>query len=428
MHAKKMSGFMIRAFLAISLIFISVIPVFASGAQEEGTTLQFYSLGPWINSDEHGPEYQALVEAFEMENPGVQVELASDSWSDWLNKLPVMASAGNLPDVFLVGHQHTASFGSGDHLLPLDEYVPDEVMDEFFDAVLGMYMWDGEVMALPFTTDARVLFYNKDYFRRAGLDPEAPPETHSELLAMAEELTMDTDDDGRVDVYGFGLDAGLAVVMQGTTMFTATGEWLVSPDTMQSAVDTEGVRTFLSNLRRLTEYSQPDWASSNHQDVVNLFAQGRVAMIWAGPYAYNMAPELLDDPSVGTAMMPYADDFGETGSFGGGFGIAVSRNTENPRLAAELAMSIVSPERNPLLMSDFPARADALENSPYYGDPNYETFFDQLPSVRQNQPKTLAYNEIEEAARLWVGDYLSGNASLEDTIDGLDAEITRLLQ
>ena len=48
-----------------------------------------------------------------------------------------------------------------------------------------MYRYDSTLYALPFSSDFRLLFYNKDHFRAAGLDPEHPPETVEELIEYA---------------------------------------------------------------------------------------------------------------------------------------------------------------------------------------------------------------------------------------------------
>jgi sn-glycerol 3-phosphate transport system substrate-binding protein len=64
--------------------------------------------------------------------------------------------------------------------VPFDDYLP---------PVRGYYQTlDGKQMSMPFNSSTSVLFWNKDLFRRAGLDPEAPPRTWTELEAAARKL------------------------------------------------------------------------------------------------------------------------------------------------------------------------------------------------------------------------------------------------
>ena len=63
--------------------------------------------------------------------------------------------------------------------------------------VLNYYTIDGQLYSMPFNTSNAVLYYNKDMFREAGLDPDKPPATFSEFREYAKKMTKD----GK---YGFG--------------------------------------------------------------------------------------------------------------------------------------------------------------------------------------------------------------------------------
>ncbi|RMD63788.1 MAG: sn-glycerol-3-phosphate ABC transporter substrate-binding protein UgpB [Alphaproteobacteria bacterium] len=56
----------------------------------------------------------------------------------------------------------------------------------YLPTVTGYYMTsDGKLLSMPFNSSTPVLYYNKDAFRKAGLDPESPPKTWPELAAAA---------------------------------------------------------------------------------------------------------------------------------------------------------------------------------------------------------------------------------------------------
>ena len=64
---------------------------------------------------------------------------------------------------------------------------------------------DGKIYSIPFQRSTMVLYYNKDAFKEAGLDPETPPATWEELAEYGQKLT----DDGRYGV-GIALNSGSA--------------------------------------------------------------------------------------------------------------------------------------------------------------------------------------------------------------------------
>lgn len=69
--------------------------------------------------------------------------------------------------------------------------------------ILGYYSIGGKLYSMPWNISTPLLYYNKDAFREAGLDPEKPPQTLDAIRAAAEKLTK-KDGSGNVTQYGFG--------------------------------------------------------------------------------------------------------------------------------------------------------------------------------------------------------------------------------
>ena len=74
-------------------------------------------------------------------------------------------------------------------------------MNDLFQAPLSQCVQAGKVYCLPWGTDLYALFWNKDLFEAAGLDPEIPPKTMEELAQVADKLTVVKD--GAIEQIGF---------------------------------------------------------------------------------------------------------------------------------------------------------------------------------------------------------------------------------
>ena len=74
--------------------------------------------------------------------------------------------------------------------------------DQYFDFAWKEATYKDKIYALPFDTDTRALWYNKDIFKEAGLDPEKPPQTLDELKEMAAKLTK-KGSGGQITRFGF---------------------------------------------------------------------------------------------------------------------------------------------------------------------------------------------------------------------------------
>ena len=89
---------------------------------------------------------------------------------------------------------HVASFAADDRIQPLDELVkndPTFQADDLLPGILTNLRYRDKLYALPMNRSTPILYYNKDRFAAAGLDPNKPPATWQEVREMAMALTSD---------------------------------------------------------------------------------------------------------------------------------------------------------------------------------------------------------------------------------------------
>ncbi|BBI31303.1 ABC transporter substrate-binding protein [Cohnella abietis] len=393
-----------------------------SGKKEK---LVYYGFSEWVTDPNYAPVFEELKNKFESENPGFEVEFQSDPWGTWETKYKVMFASGNEPDVFIVNNPDFPTFANAGYLLDLDASLGADSFTDFFPGILDMYKWNGKNMALPYTTDARVLWYNKEIFKQAGLDPEKPPATWSELKEYALQISKATN--GKVA--GFGMDLGLQA-FPAESLFTASNGSIIQVDGSGNITPTVNTAEFKDYLQLLTDMKpayEADYSTLDHHKVGTLFAQQKVAMVIAGTWVTDQNEDLKNATFYGQALVPKFNESAPNGSFGGGFGIGVSAKSKHSKEAVKLAQMLTSVDFNARTMSDVPANNSSLAVSKFATDPAYKIFMDQIKFARQSQPKTLFYKEIDSAVYDSVSKVIINGLSIEDGIKDLENKMNKVI-
>ncbi|WP_255169307.1 ABC transporter substrate-binding protein [Natrononativus amylolyticus] len=111
------------------------------------------------------------------------------SYEDILNSLFGAIEAGQMPEVVMIDSLHnqqvldTEATQSAEGLLPEDYPI-----DDLVGAVQDFFVVDGDLHSMPFNNSNAILYYNKDAYEEAGLDPEEPPATLEEVREHSEAL------------------------------------------------------------------------------------------------------------------------------------------------------------------------------------------------------------------------------------------------
>lgn len=110
-------------------------------------------------------------------------------------KTKLLGAQGDLPDVTFVNIQNGWDLAESGYLTDLSELfasdsslsadIPQSIIDVASTE-------DGKLYWIPSATGAFGLWYNKEYFEQAGLDPNSPPETVEEMISMAKTITEKT--------------------------------------------------------------------------------------------------------------------------------------------------------------------------------------------------------------------------------------------
>ena len=149
------------------------------------------TINVWTGFPELEPYYKWAGAEFAKTHPGVKVEVLSTSLREFEQKLVTSIPTGTGPEVFDVGPYIAIKLIDAG-LLPanppeIDSYLKSGAWSQFS---IDYVTIGGKTYGLPMMNGSRAaLFYNKDMFKEAGLDPNKPPKNLTELMEMARKLT-----------------------------------------------------------------------------------------------------------------------------------------------------------------------------------------------------------------------------------------------
>ena len=161
----------------------------APAATKPQGTVQF-----WHNWTTRTPLLRTYLDQFERENPGVKVEDTDVSGMGGRAKVPAAILGGTVPDALHLFVDMIPALAPSKALKGLGPYATrDKVnLKDFYDAEVQARTVDGQFIAMPVVVaaNAHFVYWNKDRFRRAGLDPERGPKTWGEALDFAVKLNV----------------------------------------------------------------------------------------------------------------------------------------------------------------------------------------------------------------------------------------------
>ena len=308
----------------------------------EEVTMTYYMWDPSFEETE-----QIMVDKFMEANPNVTIDFQVIGTPDYWTRLEALSAADDLPCVFNMSAGFVDQWISDGLLLDVQEYVdrdinPDDYFTGVFDVVRNKET--GNMHAFPFAFVETVLFYNKDAFDAAGLDYPAEGWTYDDFLDAAQQLTVDENDDGVVEQYGFYFYGRYAHI-EGW-VYQNDGR-LLNEDKTRFAPDDNAVEAlaFLSSL--VHEHGvAPDPAEMEGVRQQDVFPLGLSAMWVDGAWNIETNRETVAGAfDWGVAPIPRGPQATEDTAYGWPDSMAIASTCEHPDLAWDFINFMTGPER-----------------------------------------------------------------------------------
>lgn len=226
-----------------------------------------------------GAVLNEMIDEFNGSHPEIFIKSESmGSYEALKQKILASIVAKNQPDLAQAYEAWISTLMGGNALVDLGELDPDfsGELEDFFPVLVENSRYGGRLMSLPFNKSVPVLYYNKDLFRRAGLDPERPPRTWDEFSDCCRVLTRDLTGDGKPNQWAFKFTDHATYF---ECLLIQNGGEIYDPETQSmlfnSAAGEEALQYLVDLVRK---YRIADFYLSGYQHQVD-FAAGETAMI-----------------------------------------------------------------------------------------------------------------------------------------------------
>ena len=136
------------------------------------------------------PAHEEFIKTWEAANAGYKIQAEVVGWDQCQDKATTLAAAGTPYGLAYVGSRTLKQFAQNDLIVPIP-FSEDE-KKSYFPFVVGTVTFDGKQWGLPVAFSTKSLYWNKDLFAAAGLDPEKAPATFAEEIAAAKTIKEKT--------------------------------------------------------------------------------------------------------------------------------------------------------------------------------------------------------------------------------------------
>jgi multiple sugar transport system substrate-binding protein len=384
---------------------------------DDGSTLTLWTRAPL--------EKQAnlLVDAYNKTHKN-QVQLTVVPNDDYVAKVGAAAGSGGLPDLFAADIVYVPNWVKQGLFQDISTQIDGlPYKDAINKGHIAAGTADGKEHVLPFVLDLSMLFWNKQLFTEAGLDPEKAPANLAEYAADAKKIQAL----GKKGVYGTatGLNCGGCLVFTWFPSVWASGDQVMSEDGTKSLLNSDTAKSVYSTWADLwksgavlpssKDEAGPTWTAA--------FTEGNVGLMFYPATLLSSTPF-----DVGVAGIPGPG--GGESTFVGGDGIGVSKDSKKAAQAWNFLSWMMSEDAQVGVLAkdnDVVSRSDLANNQYSQKDPRLIKINEV--AGKGDTPVALNFQQAFNApGSPWLT--LVRNAVLKgtDTVDKDNEGITQILQ
>jgi len=292
---------------------------------QDAIELQFIMCGGEVR-----PADQAVIDQFQIDNPGVTVNMEAVPWGTCQDKSMQLAAAGDPVDVAYMGSRTLRQLANNDLIVPVTFAPEEEAL--YQPGVLKTVTVGGQYWGIPHAFSTKALYINCNVVEAAGAECVAPA-TWEEMIALAKTVTDNTDAAG-IGIAGKDFDNTMHMFLD---FLYSNGGIVFDADGMP-AIDSQQTRETLQLYADLLPYMQSGPTEWERDQMKDLFNDGQIAMYVTGPRGKGQHNAEINQLIV---PIPHGPS-GPSGTILITDSLAVFKGTGNEEMAIKLAKALTS--------------------------------------------------------------------------------------
>jgi ABC-type glycerol-3-phosphate transport system substrate-binding protein len=388
------------------------------------------------------PALNELIDRFEKEHPDIDIDAQYVPTGDALvQKLITAIQSQTAPDVSWIHADFLDKLIESGAIYPMEHFIKgkdgltEEEMNDFFPQLLGAFSHKKVLYALPMDATVLALVYNKDHFRKAGIDPNTPPKTWNDLKEYSKKLTLDKDGDGKTDQYGFYVPAypgsgplSIWEVLQWSPYLWQAGGEIIDSTQTKVLFDSEAGVQALTLWKEI--YDQLNFSNYSFTHDMGL-ASGSISMIMDGPWDL---PTFRKMKNIDWAVTSLPEGPKGKATYIAGESLAIFKQSKNSDAAWTFVKWVTQPEIQEMFSISsgyLPVRKSVLERDSYKAfletDHAMKSFVEQIKIARQRPTIERYYVNINQFIATAIEQTLIGNRSPIETLNEAAEKSNNLL-
>jgi sn-glycerol 3-phosphate transport system substrate-binding protein len=317
---------------------------------------------------------EALIKEYNASQSKYQIEgVFAGSYENSIQKLLAATASGDSPVLVHQAHVYAPQLVDANALLDLGKYINQDknyAREQFVEPLYDANVYKGKVYGIPFNCSTPVIYYNKDLFRKAGLNPDKFPATWDEVFAACKKISALGD-----GISGLSIDYGSGWILEGLVWEMGAG-W-IAPDNSKVLWDEKAHIDAVSYFKKMVDSKAVIYRGQDTS-----FLSGKTAMFF---YSCQGIPNYVKRCNFEMGVAPFPKGSQSSVPLGGGSLYIFRNKSKAEQDGAWDFVKFLTSSKNQVRWAEntgyIAARKDSLktlQQGLLVQDPRYKVAYDQM--------------------------------------------------
>jgi multiple sugar transport system substrate-binding protein len=384
----------------------------------------------WERSGGNKGMVDQLVADWNAKFPDCKINLTYIPHAEMVAKIAQGIASGEVPDLMGMDLIYAPQFEKAQQLVDVTDQIGS--LPELKTASPGhqtVATWENRLYGVPLYADVSALFYNKDLFTKAGLDPTKPPTSLGQLREYADKITALGD-----DIKGYYLPgncAGCNIFTVGPLMW-ASGAKIEAAGPGDEPLTGDGVKQVLQFARDMIKAGNVHEGdrAENGETFHLQFGTGKIGMMGTGNFNITLARDQMKghEFEFGISLLPGVTE-GQSASFIGGDLVVIPKGSKRVEDAVAFMKFLLSDEvqvESYAKLLNLTTRSDMTDNKYFQAEPLVQDVAKAL-EVGQTPYTTTFFEQINSPQGPWL-QMLQRAYYTDDDLDTIIADAKKAMK